>query len=54
MFSEWPLIEPEQDNRLLQDAERTLIEFLRSLYIKGLPDPLRDSETGGWSLICSN
>ena len=53
MFSEWPAIEPEQDNELLQDAERTLIEFLRSQYIKGIPDPLHDAETG-MSLICRN
>ncbi len=54
MFSEWPRIEPKQDNKLLQDAERTLIEFLRSLYIKDVHDPLRKSDTGGTSLICSN
>lgn len=54
MFSEWPRIEPEQDNELLQDAERTLVEFLRSVYIKGIRDPLRDAEAGGMSLICSN
>lgn len=54
MFSEWPRMEPEQDNKFLEDAQKTLIEFLRSLYIRGIRDPLRDSETGTMTLICSN
>ncbi|HEX2053456.1 MAG TPA: hypothetical protein VHJ78_07010 [Actinomycetota bacterium] len=54
MLSEWPRIEPEQDTELLVDAERTLIEFLRSLYIKGMRDPFRDSESDALSLICRN
>lgn len=54
MFSEWPDIEPEKDSELLLDAEQTLIEFLRSLYIKGVRDPLQDVNGGGTALICRN
>lgn len=53
MFSEWPVIEPERDSRLLREAELTLVEFLRSLYIKGTKDPLHP-EAEGITLICRN
>ncbi|HEX2178209.1 MAG TPA: hypothetical protein VHL54_01635 [Actinomycetota bacterium] len=39
MFTDWPRIEPEEDEPLLQAAECTMVEFLRSLYIKEMPDP---------------
>jgi hypothetical protein len=54
MFSEWPRIEPEKDTELLLDAEQALIEFLRSLYIKGVRDPLQDGNRPGAALICRN
>lgn len=53
MFSDWPAIEPEQDNQILQDAEKALVEFLRSLYIKGVGHPLRP-DTGDQTPICRN
>ena len=58
MFTDWPRIEPEQDEPHLQAAEHTMVEFLRSLYIKGIPDPGRAPGTApltGWGPpICSN
>lgn len=53
MFTEWPGIEPEQDNPLLQVAEHNLLEFLRSIYIKDPSNPL-DAKIGPPPLICSN
>jgi hypothetical protein len=58
MFTDWPRIEPEEDEPLLHAAERTMVEFLRSLYIKGIPDPMRHpgaAPVAGWGPpICSN
>lgn len=54
MFSEWPTIEPDKDTELLLEAEENLIEFLRSLYIKGVRDPLKDVGTRGAALISRN
>jgi hypothetical protein len=54
MFSEWPITEPEQDNNLLlQEVERSLVQFLRSVYIKDVQSPW-DPPAGASSLICSN
>ncbi|HYN98949.1 MAG TPA: hypothetical protein VEU28_04685 [Actinomycetota bacterium] len=54
MFTEWPGIEPEQDNPLLQAAERKLVEFLRSSYVLDPTNPQIDPKIGPPSLICSN
>jgi hypothetical protein len=54
MLSEWPPIEPEQDTELLVEVERTLIEFLRSVYLKGIRDPFRNSDPDALALICRN
>lgn len=53
MFTEWPGIEPEQDNPLLQIAEQDLMEFLRSIYIKDADTPT-EPKIGPPPLICSN
>jgi hypothetical protein len=54
MFSEWPVTAPEQDNNLLlQEVERTLVQFLRSVYIKDVQSPW-DLPADASSMICSN
>lgn len=58
MFTDWPRIEPEDDEPLLQAAECTMVEFLRSLYIKRIPDPSKDAGSAPFAdlspPICSN
>lgn len=58
MFTDWPRIEPEEDEPLLQAAEYTMVEFLRSLYIKRMPGPGKDlgsaSRAGLSPPICRN
>jgi hypothetical protein len=53
MFTEWPSSEPEHNNLLLEEVERTLVQFLRSVYIKSVQSPW-DLPAGASSLICSN
>jgi hypothetical protein len=54
MFTEWPGIEPEQDNPLLQIAEQNLMEFLRSIHIKDAANTPTEPKIGPPPLICSN
>jgi hypothetical protein len=54
MFTEWPGIEPEQDNPPLQIAEQNLMEFLRSIYIKDATSTPTEPKIGPPPLICSN
>lgn len=54
MFYEWPGIDPDSDNQLLQVAERNLVEFLRSIYVKEGGKPVSDPQANPLSLICSN
>lgn len=54
MFTEWPGIEPEQDNPLLQIAEQNLMEFLRSIHIHGSASVPTEPKIGPPPLICSN
>lgn len=54
MFTEWPCIEPEQDNPLLQVAEHNLIEFLRSIPAKQGADLPTEPKIGPPPLISSN
>ncbi len=54
MFNEWPDIEPDQDSPLLQDAEHNLMEFLRSINVKGAGKPAPDPQTNPAALVCAN
>jgi hypothetical protein len=54
MFTEWPDIEPEQDNPLLQVAEHNLVEFLRSSCPNDSSNPPVDPKISPPPLICSN
>ena len=54
MFTEWPGIELEQDNPLLQVAEHNLLEFLRSIHLKDTANASTESKIGPPPLICSN
>ena len=54
MFTEWPDIEPEQDNPLLQVAEQNLMDFLRSIYLNDHGNAPTEPKIGPPRLICSN